>query len=297
MKKLKNHENKTNYIRFSLTDKDLAIYSFIEANEGIFNNKDINKIIKEHINEDKNLPEILNLNIKNLLMEEHYLEKEIEALKYKLSDLLKDSKENTYYEKILIIENNNCIKKLAQLKTENKYLNYKYENMKVLEKSNVYGNLSKTIRAKILQIIKYLNKNNYITEEENDKLNEIFKKNKLDYFLSCMNLMEKKINYLSKYKEEVINNNRELRKLYDYSCQIEEAKRIKMRELKDKQIKEENVINKLNKTKYLKEKKKDYFYVNRTLYLKNKKKLENKKELNIKSNNINPNFKTIIDFF
>ena len=297
MKKLKNHENKTNYIRFSLTDKDLAIYSFIEANEGIFNNKDINKIIKEHINEDKNLPEILNLNIKNLLMEEHYLEKEIESLKYKLSDLLKDSKENTYYEKILIIENNNCIKKLAQIKTENKYLNYKYENMKVLEKSNVYGNLSKTIRAKILQIIKYLNKNNYITEEENDKLNEIFKKNKLDYFLSCMNLIEKKINYLNKYKEEVINNNRELRKLYDYSCQIEEAKRIKMRELKDKQIKEENVINKLNKTKYLKEKKKDYFYVNRTLYLKNKKKLENKKELNIKSNNINPNFKTIIDFF
>ena len=70
-----------------------------------------------------------------------------------------------------------------------------------------------------------------------------------------------------------------------------------MRELKDKQIKEENVINKFNKTKYLKEKKKDYFYVNRTLYLKNKKKLENKKELNIKSNNINPNFKTIIDFF
>lgn len=297
MKKLKNHENKTNYIRFSLTNKDLAIYSFIESNEGIFNNKDINKIINDHINEDKKIPEILNLNIKNLLLEEHYLEKEIEILKYKLSDLLKDSKENIYYEKLLIIENNNCLKKLAQLKTENKYLNYKYENTKVFEKSHVYGNLSTTIRLKILEIFKNLIKNNYITEEENAQLNEIFKKNKLDYFLNCMNLIEKKIIYLNKFKEEVINNNKELRKLYEHSCHIEEAKRIKMRELKNEQIREENVINKLNKTKYLKEKKKDFFYLNRTLYLKKKKKLENKKELIIKNNNIKQNFKTIIDFY
>ena len=41
---LKNNENKTNYIKLSLTDKDLAIYSFIEDNKNIFNNKEINKI-------------------------------------------------------------------------------------------------------------------------------------------------------------------------------------------------------------------------------------------------------------
>ena len=79
---LKNHENKTNYIKLSLTDKDLAIYSFIEDNKKIFNNKDINKIIISHIKEDKNILETINLNIKNLLMEEHYLQKDIESLKH-----------------------------------------------------------------------------------------------------------------------------------------------------------------------------------------------------------------------
>ena len=56
---LKNHENKTNYIKLSLTDKDLAIYSFIEDNKKIFNNKDINKIIISHIKEDKNILETI----------------------------------------------------------------------------------------------------------------------------------------------------------------------------------------------------------------------------------------------
>ena len=196
MNNLKNHENKTIYIKLSLNDKDLAIYSFIEDNKDIFNKKDINKIIISHIKEDKKLPETINLNIKNLLMEEHYLQKDIESLKYKLSVLLKDTKDNNYVEKMLIIENNNCIKKLAQLKTENNYLNYRYENMKVLNKNNAYGNLKKSIRLKISQIIKYLNKNNYITEEENEHLNEILKKNKpnkLDYYICCMNIIEKKI--------------------------------------------------------------------------------------------------------
>ena len=300
IKNLKNHENKTNYIKLSLTDKDLAIYSFIEDNNSIFNNTDINKIIISQIKEDKNIPETINLNIKNLLMKEHYLQKEIESLKHKLTDLMKDSKDNTYFEKILIIENNNCLKKLAQLKKENKYLNYKYENMKVLSKNNDNGNLNKNIRLKILQIIKNLNKNNYITEEENDNLNEILKKTKLnilDYYLKCLKLIEKKINFFNKFKEEVINNNKEIKKQYEHSCQLEEAKRIKMRELKEKQIKEQNLIDRLNKTKYLKEKKKDFFYVNRTLYMKNIKKFENKKESIIKNQKINPKFKTILDAF
>ena len=297
---LKNHENKTNYIKLSLTDKDLAIYSFIEDNKKIFNNKDINKIIISHIKEDKNILETINLNIKNLLMEEHYLQKDIESLKHILSDLLKDSIDNNNIEKILIIENNNCIKKIALLKTENKYLNYKYENMKFLNKNNAYGNLEKSIRLKILKIIKNLNKNNYITEEENAHLNDILRKNKpnkLDYYICCMNIIEKKINYFNKYKEEVINNNKELKKQFEHSCLLEEAKRIKIRELKEKQIKEQNVIDKLNKTKYLKEKKKDYFYVNRTLYMKNIKKFGNEKGLMPKTKNINSKYKTIIDIF
>ena len=112
-----------------------------------------------------------------------------------------------------------------------------------------------------------------------------------------MNIIEKKINYFNKYKEEVINNNKELKKQFEHSCLLEEAKRIKIRELKEKQIKEQNVIDKLNKTKYLKEKKKDYFYVNRTLYMKNIKKFGNEKGLMPKTKNINSKYKTIIDIF
>ena len=172
--------------------------------------------------------------------------------------------------------------------------------MKILNKSNSYGNLKENIRLKILQIFKYLNKYNYITDEENEHLNEILKKNKpnkLDYFINCMNIIEKKINFFNKFKEEVINNNKELKKHYEHSCLLEEAKRIKIRELKEKQIKEQNVIDKLNKTKYLKEKKKDYFCLNKSLYMKNIKKFGNEKKLMSKTKNINLKYKTIIDIF
>ena len=70
-----------------------------------------------------------------------------------------------------------------------------------------------------------------------------------------------------------------------------------MRELKEKQVKEQNIIDKLNKSKYLKDKKKDYFYVNKSLYMKNIKKFGNKKELMIKTKNINSKYKTILDIF
>ena len=45
MKTVKDYEQKTNYIRYILNDKDLGIYSFIENNKEIFNNKDIKNII------------------------------------------------------------------------------------------------------------------------------------------------------------------------------------------------------------------------------------------------------------
>ena len=41
IKKMKNYEEQTNYIRYMLNDKDLGIYSFIQNNKEIFNIKDI----------------------------------------------------------------------------------------------------------------------------------------------------------------------------------------------------------------------------------------------------------------
>ena len=96
---MKNYEEQTNYIRYMLNDKDLGIYSFIQNNKEIFNIKDLQNIIISQINEVKEVPTILNLNIKNLLMEKHYLEKEIESLNNVLLDLIKESRENNYYEK------------------------------------------------------------------------------------------------------------------------------------------------------------------------------------------------------
>ena len=236
MKTVKDYEQKTNYIRYILNDKDLGIYSFIENNKEIFNNKDIKNIIISQINEIKDVPSIINMNIKSLLMEEHFLEKNIDSLNYKLLELINNSKENKYYETLNLNEINYCIKRLAQIKTDNEFLEYKNEKMKKQNQNDIFGNLSKNIRLKILQIIKNLNKNNYITEDENNKLYEIFKKNKIKYFLECMYVIEKKVNLLNKFKEEVINKNEELSQIYKYSCRIEEAKRKKLKEIKEKMI-------------------------------------------------------------
>ena len=117
-----------------------------------------------------------------------------------------------------------------------------------------------------------------IAEEVNNNLYEIFKKNKIKYFLECMYVIEKKVNLLNKFKEEVINKNEELSQIYKYSCRIEEAKRKKMKEIKEKMIKEQNVIDRLNKTKYINDTKKDFFKVNRIIYFKRRiKKNKNRK--------------------
>ena len=295
MKNLRDHEEQTNFIRYLLNDKELGIHSFIEKNEDIFNNKNIKQIIISQIKEIKDIPGILNMNIKNLLMEEHDLEKEIDLLKYKLSDMLKNSKENNYYEKLTIIEYNNCIKKLSRIKTEHEYLKYKNEKLKNNNQIHTFGNLGKNIRIKILQIIKTLNTNKYITEEENNVLHELFWKNKMNYFVRCMLIIEKKINILNKFKEEVINTNEEYKNIYKYSCIVEDAKRKKLKELEEKNIREQNIINKLNKTKYLNDKKKDFFFVNRILYIKNKEKSEKKqqKQTAHEKDDIDPSFKKI----
>ena len=229
-------------------------------------------------------------------MEEHFLEKNIDSLNYKLLELINNSKENKYYETLNLNEINYCIKRLAQIKTDNEFLEYKNEKMKKQNQNDIFGNLSKNIRLKILQIIKNLNKNNYITEDENNNLYEIFKKNKIKYFLECMYVIEKKVNLLNKFKEEVINKNEELSQIYKYSCRIEEAKRKKLKEIKEKMIKEQNVIDRLNKTKYINDTKKDFFKVNRIIYLKSQEKIkkEKEKEKNNKKNEIYPTFKTLM---
>jgi hypothetical protein len=69
-----------------------------------------------------------------------------------------------------------------------------------------------------------------------------------------------------------------------------------MREINEKYIKEQNIINRINKARYIKETKKDFFYINRIIYLKNKEKMETKakREKNEEKNNINPSFKEIM---
>lgn len=296
IKKMRDYEEETNYIRYILNDKDIGIYSFIEKNKDIFNNKDIKNIIIAQINGVKELPTILNSNIKNLLMIEHYLEKEIESLNYKLIELMKDSKENNYFENLLINEYKYSIKKLAQIKTNNEYLKYKLERIKHLNQNYEYGNLNKNIRLKILQIIKFLNKNKYITDEENNNLNEILKKNKTKYFLECMLIIEKNVNLLKKYEKEIINSNEELNQKYQKFCQLEEAKRKKMKEIKEKMIKKQKIIDKLNKTIYLKENKKDFFNWKKSIYLKKNEKIEKekKRENNKGKDDIYPAFKAIM---
>ena len=296
IKKMKNYEEQTNYIRYMLNDKDLGIYSFIQNNKEIFNIKDLQNIIISQINEVKEVPTILNLNIKNLLMEKHYLEKELESLNNVLLDLIKESRENNYYEKKNLVEYNYCLKRLAQIKTNNEYLEYKIEKMKNQSHNNNYGNLDKNIRSKILQIIKTLKKNKFITEKENERLHEIFWRNKTKYFLECMLIIERKINLLKKFKEEVINKNEEFLIIYKEICNSEKAKRMRIKEQKEKDIKKQNLIDKLNKTRYSKENKKDFYYLNRTIYLKNKEKMEKKKigEKKEEQNDIYPAFKSIM---
>ena len=115
-----------------------------------------------------------------------------------------------------------------------------------------------------------------------------------------MYVIEKKVNLLNKFKEEVINKNEELSQIYKYSCRIEEAKRKKLKEIKEKMIKEQNVIDRLNKTKYINDTKKDFFKVNRIIYLKSQEKIkkekekEKEKEKNNKKNEIYPTFKTLM---
>ena len=296
IKKVKNYEMQTNYIRYILNDKDLGIYSFIENNKDIFYNKDLKNIIISQINEMKEIPTILNLNIKNLLMEKHYIEKEQESLNNILSDLIKESKENNYYERKLQIEYKYCIKKLSQIKTNNEYLDYKLEKLKAQSPNDNYGSLNKNIRNKILQIIKTLNKGKYITEKENTHLHEIFLKSKTKYFVECMFIIEKKINLLNEFKEEVINKNEEFLEIYTDTCNIEEAKRRRTKDLRERAIKRKNLIDKINKKRYPQENKKDFYYINRTIYLKNKEKIEKEKmkEKNKEKNDIYPAFKSIM---
>ena len=294
MKKVKEDEAQTNYYNLLLSNKDLGIYSFMQKNQALFNNKDIKEIIYSYINKDKDIPEILNLNIKDLLMKEHFLEKEIDSLKYKLSELLEESKFNNNYEKKILIEVNLAIKKLAFKKTEKEYLEYKYEKLRKKIKND--GGLNKNYRIKILKIIKILNNNKYITEEENTQLKEIYTKNEFQYFLKCLEIIENKINFFNKFKAEIINPNEKFLQLYKTNCNIDDAIRKKIKENQEKFIKKQNVINKLNKARYNFEMRKDFFNVNRVKYLKmiEKEEKKRKKEIERLKNKENSSIKAIM---
>ena len=50
-------------------------------------------------------------------------------------------------------------------------------------------------------------------------------------------------------------------KIYKEICNSEKAKRMRIKEQKEKDIKKQNLIDKLNKTRYSKENKKDFYYL------------------------------------
>ena len=111
-----------------------------------------------------------------------------------------------------------------------------------------------------------------------------------------MEIIENKINFFNKFKTEIINPNEKFLQLYKTNCNIDDAIRKKIKENQEKFIKKQNVINKLNKTRYNFEMRKDFFKVNRIKYLKmiEKEEKKRKKEIERLKNKENSSIKAIM---
>ena len=261
MEKIKNNEKQTNLNIYLLNNKEIGIDLFINKYKTISNNEMDDKDKFNIIKDFSGVPDKLDSNIKNLLWKQNKLEKDIDSLNLILYDILEDSKNEKIIENRIINRYNNFIKILSGLKTENLFLHHKIEYIKNKNKNDKYSHLNNNIITKIIKIYQNLNKNGYISEENNLFLTKFFPNYMIKYILFCLSIIEKNVILLIKFKKEVIYKDPILKKEFELECKYDGVIRKKIKEKNEREKKIKNTVEKLNKIKFINEKK-DYFYIN-----------------------------------
>ena len=281
MEKINQNEEQTNLNIYLLNNKEIGLDLFINKYKSISDsdNHHHNKIIKA-INDFVDVPDKIDSHIKNLLWKQNTLERDIDSLNVVLYEILDDLKNENIYEKKLMIQNNSLVKILSNLKTENEYLNYKLEIMKKKSKNDKYGKLDKKTTFKIVQLLNIFNKNGFVTEDDNYLLNKNFSKNIMKYLLICMTIIEKNVLYMLEFKKEVIDKDASLKKSFELNSKIEAVYRKKRKEKKERFKRIKNTIDKLNKVKFINEKK-DYYYINRKEFMDKCERISQEKQRKI----------------
>ena len=280
MEKIKNNEEQTNLNIYLLNKKEIGIDLFINKYKSSSNNENGDKDILKVIKDFSDVPDKIDSNIKNLLWKQNNLEKEIDSLKLVLYEIIEDSKNEKIIENRIINQYNNFIKIISSLKTENLFLQYKIEYIKKKNKNDKYSNLNDNIVTKIIQIYQNLNKNGYISEDNNFFLSKFFPNYMIRYILSCLSIIEKNIILLLNFKKEVIYKDPVLKKQLELESKYEAVIRKKRKEKYERHIKIKNTVEKLNKIKFINEKK-DYYYLNREASINKFNKILREKEKDI----------------
>ena len=280
MEKIKNNEEQTNLNIYLLNKKEIGIDLFINKYKSSSNNENGDKDILKVIKDFSDVPDKIDSNIKNLLWKQNNLEKEIDSLKLVLYEIIEDSKNEKIIENRIINQYNNFIKIISSLKTENLFLQYKIEYIKKKNKNDKYSNLNDNIVTKIIQIYQNLNKNGYISEDNNFFLSKFFPNYMIRYILSCLSIIEKNIILLLNFKKEVIYKDPVLKKQLELESKYEAVIRKKRKEKYERHKKIKNTVEKLNKIKFINEKK-DYYYLNREASINKFNKILREKEKDI----------------
>ena len=280
MEKINLNEEQTNLNIYLLNKKEIGIDLFINKYKILSDNDNHhNKIIKA-INDFVDVPGKIDSHIKNLLWKQNTLGRDIDSLNVALYEILDDLKNENIFKKKLMIQNNSLVKILSNLKTENEYLNYKLEIMKKKSKNDKYGKLDKKIIFKIIQLLNIFNKNGFVTEDDNYILNKNFSKSIMKYLLICLTIIEKNVIYLLKFKIEVIYKDPSLKKSFELNNKYAAVYRKKRKEKKERFIRIKNTIDKLNKVKFINEKK-DYYYINRKEFMDKCERISQEKQRKI----------------
>ena len=291
MENIKNNEEQTNFNLFLLSKNDMGIDIFInkykESYMGNKNNANYHKNIFTTIEEFSIIPDKLDSNIKKLLWEQNLLERDIDILKSELYEAMENSKNEKIFQEKMKIQCNILIKTLSHFKTENEHLKYKLQLVKKKSKLEKYEKFNKNIGIKIFQLFNNFNKNEFITEEENDLLSKAFSTSTIKYLMRCLSIIENHIIYLVNFKNKVIYKDPKLKKKFELDSKIAATIRRKKQEAQDTFIKNKKTIEKINKIKFY-SLKKDYYSLNRVILLNKEKKLAKKKEKEKEKKNKRP---------
>jgi hypothetical protein len=294
MEKIENNEEQTNMNIYLLNNKEIGIDLFINKYKASLKEIDVKKDkYKDFFTANEKFVEIpneLDSNIKSLLWKKNVLEKEIDASKMSLCEIIEESNNEQIIENKVAQRYNNYIKTISHLKTENKHLTYKVELMKKEAKKDKLGKLNKNISIGIMKLFNDFLHYNYITEKDYYNLSKNSSAGPVRYLLICLTIIEKNILYLLKFKKEVIYKDPLLKKQFELNSKYDAVNRKKIKEQNERYIKIKNTMEKLNKVKFIKEQK-DYYSKNRLLYLKKEKERQLSKE---KANSANKN-KTSIE--